>query len=126
ASIAWFWVTSTRTPEATRWFLWTGFWPNFFHVQNYFGTNVGHTWSLAIEEHFYLALPLLLVVIGGPKKGRQWLMPVAAVIISVVVLMARFGRADGTEFSLMRNYVPTHLRFDALFIGVLLAWAIET
>src|SRR3954453_23216411 len=35
------------------------FWQNALHVQNYAGTSLTHLWSLAVEEHFYLALALL-------------------------------------------------------------------
>ena len=38
-----------------------GWWPNLLHIQNYFpAVPRFHTWSLAVEEHFYLALPLVL------------------------------------------------------------------
>ena len=30
-------------------------WQNALHVQNYAGTSLAHLWSLAVEEHFYLA-----------------------------------------------------------------------
>ena len=36
-------------------------WPNRCSLQNYFPHYlIGHTWSIAVEEHFYLILPLLL------------------------------------------------------------------
>ena len=37
--------------------------PNLLHLQNYLGTRRGHTWSLAVEEHFYLELPVLLCIL---------------------------------------------------------------
>ena len=30
-------------------------------VQNYFSSLWAHTWSLAVEEHFYLTLPLIVI-----------------------------------------------------------------
>jgi peptidoglycan/LPS O-acetylase OafA/YrhL len=33
-----------------------------FFVQNYLGSMWGHTWSLAVEEHFYIFLPLMLAL----------------------------------------------------------------
>ncbi|MGY1711739.1 hypothetical protein ACI8AC_19760 [Geodermatophilus sp. SYSU D00758] len=35
---------------------WDDLWRNGLHVQNYLGTSVVHLWSLAVEEHFCLAL----------------------------------------------------------------------
>ena len=41
-----------------------------FFYSNYSQTIrlVGHTWSLAVEEHFYLALPLLLLLLIRLKR----------------------------------------------------------
>src|SRR6266478_1738772 len=45
-----------------RWNLpWKRIFAEVFFVQNYFTGLWSHTWSLAIEEHFYLLLPLLLI-----------------------------------------------------------------
>src|SRR5437899_9939924 len=44
--------------------------PNLFHIQNYAGAVYApHTWSLAVEEHFYLALPFLLVLLVWRRKA---------------------------------------------------------
>jgi len=46
---------------------WGKYWPNLLFLHNYVGTNpAGHTWTLAVEEHFYLLLPFLLA-------GLVWL-----------------------------------------------------
>jgi peptidoglycan/LPS O-acetylase OafA/YrhL len=41
---------------------WPRFIGEFFFIQNYYNSFWGPTWSLAVEEHFYLALPLLLLL----------------------------------------------------------------
>ena len=48
--------------------------PNLIHVQNYVWSCRGHTWTLAVEEHFYLALAYLAgntpTVWTGPAEPR--------------------------------------------------------
>lgn len=34
--------------------------PNLIHLQNYLGTPFVITWTLSVEEHFYLLLPILI------------------------------------------------------------------
>ena len=102
--------------------------PNLLNVQNYFGSPRSHTWSLAVEEHFYLVLPLVLLVIIGRRpvsRGRIAALP-AIPILSVCLLVActalRWQVAMGPSYSPDRLLFPTHLRIDALFFGVMIAY----
>jgi peptidoglycan/LPS O-acetylase OafA/YrhL len=59
-----------------------------------------HTWSLAVEEQFYLALPLLLWGLFRVARGRRWALPVLLVVLTVasfalsVWLMRHEGSAN--------------------------------
>jgi len=95
----------------------------FFFVQNYFGGLWQHTWSLAVEEHFYLILTFMCWLFGNPNRvsGRQFL-PLALSSILIVCYGLRIANRPAVvveEWSLF----PTHLRLDSLAAGALLAYA---
>jgi peptidoglycan/LPS O-acetylase OafA/YrhL len=82
------------------------------------GWYTGHFWSLAVEEHFYLIWPGLLVLWGLPR-ARRWV-PVLALAIAV-------WRALEYRLELGTHVIPglgfftrTDIRFDALLWG---CWA---
>jgi peptidoglycan/LPS O-acetylase OafA/YrhL len=77
---------------------------------------LSHSWSLAIEEQFYLLWPLLLLL--AIRWGRNAVAGVAAVGI-VVDLILQFTLTDPGEFA---------MHWDALMAGCLLAawpWALR-
>lgn len=96
-------------------------WSEALFVTNYTYDSVRlwrHTWSLAVEEHFYLLLPLLLL---GIQRDRFRALPRIVLMICVAVFACKlinFFR----PFSFGTHYTPTHLRIDALFFGVLLSY----
>jgi peptidoglycan/LPS O-acetylase OafA/YrhL len=74
--------------------------------------QLGHFWSLAVEEHFYLVWPVIVLMLR-----RSRLLPVACLVLAAASFTARFASA---RYSPM-GYVLTQLRLDPLLIGALLA-----
>ena len=85
----------------------------------------GHTWSLAVEEHFYIFLPiflLLLVRFSSRREDPFRAVPWAALAIAIFCLASRaFSVSVGTP-NFKMAYAATHERMDSLFFGVLLGY----
>ena len=98
--------------------------PNLVHLQNYFGppelTPWTHTWSLAVEEHFYLALPLLLLALC--RFGKLSWIPGVTLLVAICCLALRLPHWN-QPYVRLNVYTPTHLRADSLIFGVALAYA---
>ncbi|HZE25283.1 MAG TPA: acyltransferase [Blattabacteriaceae bacterium] len=94
-----------------------------------------HVWSLCVEEHFYLVLPvLILLLMRRPNFGKALVMVLGILCFGIGIRayiylhqIAIFPR-DDDAFALAyveRIYYPTHTRLDGLLVGVTLA-AIKT
>jgi peptidoglycan/LPS O-acetylase OafA/YrhL len=82
-----------------------------------------HYWSLAVEEQFYLVLPLLATAMLLVGRGRRWpfVAVVSALAVASVVVM-RVVHDPGAPP--LRAYFGTDTRAAELLIGVLLACAL--
>ncbi len=74
-----------------------------------------HTWSLGVEEQFYIVFPLLLWLVA--RRGRAWLVPV---ILTLTVLSFALS-VWATNAAPHANFFLTPTRVWELGLGVLLA-----
>ena len=93
-------------------------------TQNYLGRIWPHTWSLAVEEHFYFLLPILLVLLAWAGRGKAnpfRAVPAISIGVSVACLYFRIlAMKHGGDWDHLA--LPTHIRIDALFAGVALGY----
>lgn len=74
-----------------------------------------HTWSLGLEEQFYIILPLIIYFL--PKRALIGLLVICS-------LLAPYFRYQSNNWFEAFNFL--HCRFDALFVGVLAAILIQS
>jgi peptidoglycan/LPS O-acetylase OafA/YrhL len=110
------WVRTRTLPSQLLW--------EATFLQNYGRPFWPHTWSLAVEEHFYLFLPLVLVLlsrIGAKKQNPFRAIPTISICICALCLCLRM-LAFRHAHDWSKVAFPTHLRLDALFAGVTLGY----
>jgi len=71
---------------------------------------LSHTWSLAIEEQFYILWPMFVFFLPN-----RWLLIVMAIMISLAIAL-RFSNPN-----VLYTYLSTPTRMDALLVGSTLA-----
>ena len=103
-----------------------GFLSEMLFIQNYHPGIWDHTWSLAVEEHFYIFLSfvffILLITNKKSEKNSFASIPKLFIIIAVTCLLMRLLTVAYVPFSYAQNIEPTHLRIDSLFFGVFLSY----
>jgi peptidoglycan/LPS O-acetylase OafA/YrhL len=101
-------------------------------IQNYalgWGYLYTASWSLAVEEHFYFGLALLLWLIFNKRMTNFEVEPKGfsnfeklVISILVAILALRFVSNIYFPEDQIRHITMTHLRIDSLFFGVLIAY----
>ena len=100
-----------------------GFGSNFFF---YFSTTVYgadsallkpllHTWSLGVEEQFYIVVPIIIILIW--RFARSWLIPLLIVILLLSLQFANIMEGKNSEL----NFFLPFSRFWELLVGSVLA-----
>jgi peptidoglycan/LPS O-acetylase OafA/YrhL len=94
---------------------------NFSKLSNYVYPHFfGHTWSLAIEEHFYIIWPSLLALLLIRKEVWKNSAKILLAIMLVSIAWRIYLVDSGAEWS--RLYYASDTRIDAFVIGGLLAF----
>jgi peptidoglycan/LPS O-acetylase OafA/YrhL len=85
---------------------------NWLYAFNYFSANnpLGITWSLAIEEQFYLTWPLLLILALKFKLRPRMVLCISALIIAIIPLHRKMLVEQGA--TVLRLYYASDTRAD--------------
>jgi peptidoglycan/LPS O-acetylase OafA/YrhL len=98
-----------------------------FFLQSYLPGLWNHTWSLAVEEHFYLLLPLALALML--RRNPNSLTPLRPILslaagVAVVALASRLlNWYVRPSYGNLTHLFASHLRLDSLFFGVAISYA---
>lgn len=96
-----------------------------FFVMNYLGGVFQHTWSLGVEEHFYILLPVVLLLLIRHSSSREdpfRALPRACLSVGLFCILTRAVSACAASPNYDMVYMATHNRMDALSCGVLLGY----
>jgi peptidoglycan/LPS O-acetylase OafA/YrhL len=91
------------------------------------GTAFSHAWSLAVEDQFYLLLPLILLLLSRWPAPAVYVFPGAAVLGGILLraflALQNPAETTGVSFRAFQAwiYYPTWTRLDPLVLGVVLA-----
>lgn len=97
-----------------------------FYLQSYFPGISFHTWSLAVEEHFYLTVTLLTYPMAKYKltlEKRNSIFLLAGLLI--VCLLLRTVHSYPHRHESVFAFTDSHLRCDGILVGMLLAYLVE-
>lgn len=103
-------------------FYFANYYALFFDPGNTIPAGTGVLWSLAVEEHFYIFYPALMVLLLGLPLERRSIAILFAVTC-VAVLAWRFHLIQAPGFLMERNYSGSDTRIDSILYGCILALA---
>jgi peptidoglycan/LPS O-acetylase OafA/YrhL len=99
-------------------------WQFLTFTQN-FGLNYGetftHSWSLCIEEQFYLVFPLAVLVLVGSERSPRLLWCALFAAIGTGMTVRGMAFLDGMDAFAAPVYYSSFSRFDELLPGVAIA-----
>lgn len=102
----------------------------FFYFVNYLITwntihgqalsmPIGVLWSLSVEEHFYLIMPLFFVAVSGRLRPMLYF-SIAALVLPLVIRCSYLAIWPEIAHKLI-TYRNSETRFDSIAVGMLLA-----
>lgn len=111
-------------------------WYNIFYINNFLGLEysvIPHTWSLSVEEQFYIAFSILMLLIMKSRNILYWILCLAvmAIVIRFFVILYLWEavgmqlyelddiNSDVTLGYIELIYFRPYTRFGAFLFGVL-------
>ena len=118
--------------ELTRYSIGQHSWKFWVFLQNFAWPFYGfytESWSLAIEEWFYILFPLILMVTLWLAKGSQekWLSLAVILVFILLPVWLKFQFASSYEFESASDWAKNMrrvvvYRLDSIMFGVIFAW----
>jgi peptidoglycan/LPS O-acetylase OafA/YrhL len=118
-------LTCTLTASQARNLPWEYVYGTDFLPVRRAGTLMYWGWSLALEEQFYLLVPLLFYVLYRLRTDRAKVLLLVAIWASALLVRVSIYRASGPwtpEALWLALYTKLYTRFDTLIAGILLAF----
>jgi len=106
----------------------TGVFCQLFYLANYYEVfawgaaypeGMGIYWSLAVEEHFYLVFPVLLLICIRNYSLQTTSAIFSAICACILIWRGILALEDSTSF--LRTYAATDTRLDSILFGCTLA-----
>lgn len=89
-----------------------------------------HAWSLCVEEHFYLLLPVVLLLFQTIRKlSKAYWLIITLLLLGLVLRIYSFNQwylprmddSDGYKYWYQYIYYPSYNRLDGLLVGITIA-----
>jgi peptidoglycan/LPS O-acetylase OafA/YrhL len=117
----------TVAPHSEIGAIWGGSLATLFYFQNYWLIHhpvpgdypLSHTWSLSIEEQFYLVWPVTIAFLVRFLRGRLWVVAMTSILIIASVSLM-LGHYDHGQVG--AAYLSTGSRGQELLVGAVLAF----
>ena len=115
-------TTATLRDDAVASFFWVANWAFVAQHTDYFSQGappspLQHTWSLGVEEQYYLIWPLLVIAVAAVFWARRRWAVFALATASASPHRRRCAIVCATDASLNRIYFGTDTRAQALLVG---------
>lgn len=106
-----------------KWFSYINILNEAFYLQSNFPGIAIHTWSLAVEEHFYIVFSLIMLLVTkgkAPWNLRSLMTTIILFFTAGFVLRLVISYPHKNEVFFSPGY--PHIRMDGIFMGIMLAY----